>query len=231
MLATLFIAAESLTVVAFAAAEETPERTSSEGIAGNWLGTLKAGAVELRVLVKIKSTDEGTLSGKLDSLDQGVKDLPIDVLTLEDSELRMELKSIGAVFEGTLNPMRNKIDGNWRQGGNVLPLEFEKIDKPPEIRRPQEPNKPYPYRESEVAYDHPEAEVKLAGTLTLPRGDGPFPAALLISGSGPQDRDESLMGHRPFLVLADSLTRRGIAVLRVDDRGVGGSTHTEAREQ
>jgi pimeloyl-ACP methyl ester carboxylesterase len=91
-------------------------------------------------------------------------------------------------------------------------------------QRPQEPTKPYPYREEEVGYGNKKAGVKLAGTLTLPRSDGPFPAVLLITGSGPQDRNATVAGHRPFLVLADYLTRRGIAILRMDDRGVGGST-------
>lgn len=92
------------------------------------------------------------------------------------------------------------------------------------LNRPQEPKKPYPYDEEEVGYENKRDGVKLAGTLTFPRGKGPFPAVLLITGSGPQDRNESLLGHKPFLVLADYLTRQGIAVLRVDDRGVGGST-------
>jgi uncharacterized protein len=92
------------------------------------------------------------------------------------------------------------------------------------LNRPQEPKKPYPYDEEEVGYENKRDGVKLAGTLTFPRGKGPFPAVLLITGSGPQDRNESILGHKPFLVLADYLTRQGIAVLRVDDRGVGGST-------
>jgi uncharacterized protein len=92
------------------------------------------------------------------------------------------------------------------------------------LNRPQEPKPPFPYRAEEVSYENAGAKVKLAGTLTIPEGKGPFPAVLLITGSGPQDRDESLLGHKPFLVLADYLTRRGIAVLRVDDRGVGKST-------
>jgi uncharacterized protein len=96
--------------------------------------------------------------------------------------------------------------------------------KGPKLTRPQEPKKPYPYLAEEVSYENKKAKVKLAGTLTLPKGKGPFPAALLITGSGPQNRDEQVFGHRPFLVLADHLTRRGLAVLRVDDRGVGGST-------
>jgi pimeloyl-ACP methyl ester carboxylesterase len=95
-------------------------------------------------------------------------------------------------------------------------------------RRPQEPVKPYPYREEDVLYDNKVSGNQLAGTLTIPSGSGPFPAVVLITGSGPQDRDESIMGHKPFLVLADHLTRKRIAVLRVDDRGVGKSTGTFA---
>ena len=91
------------------------------------------------------------------------------------------------------------------------------------MSRPQEPKRPYPYLEEEVTYENAKAGFTLAGTLTMPRAGGPFPAVLLITGSGAQDRDETVCGHRPFLILADYLTRRGIAVLRVDDRGVGGS--------
>jgi hypothetical protein len=91
-------------------------------------------------------------------------------------------------------------------------------------RRPQEPKKPYPYGEQEVIVDNKKDEIRLAGTLSTPPSGGPFPAVLLISGSGPQDRDETIVGHKPFLVLADHLTRLGVAVLRVDDRGVGQST-------
>jgi fermentation-respiration switch protein FrsA (DUF1100 family) len=93
-----------------------------------------------------------------------------------------------------------------------------------ELRRPQNPTKPYPYRDEEVAYDNKAQNVTLAATLTIPPGKGPFPAVVLITGSGPQDRDESLLGHKPFLVLSDYLTRHGIAVLRADDRGTGKST-------
>jgi pimeloyl-ACP methyl ester carboxylesterase len=93
-----------------------------------------------------------------------------------------------------------------------------------ELVRPQNPVKPYPYREEQVTFANPKAQVSLAGTLTLPPGAGPFPAAMLIAGSGPQDRDETVAGHRPFLVLADHLTRKGVAVLRYDKRGIGKST-------
>ena len=117
------------------------------------------------------------------------------------------------------------IDGVWTQNGGSMPLVLKRGANAVavETKRPQNPVKPYPYREEDVTYDNTAAHITLAATLTTPAGPGPFPAVLLITGSGPQDRDESLAGHRPFLVLADYLTRRGMAVLRVDDRGVAKS--------
>jgi len=108
--------------------------------------------------------------------------------------------------------------------GAAVSADAPKGDQAPVVHRPQEPKKPYPYKEEEVLYPNAKAGIKLGGTLTLPKGTGPFPAVLLITGSGAQNRDEELLGHKPFLVLSDYLTRRGIAVLRVDDRGVGTST-------
>lgn len=90
-------------------------------------------------------------------------------------------------------------------------------------KRPQTPKPPFPYRTEEVVVQSAPG-VRLAGTLTLPQGKGPFPAAVMITGSGAQDRDETILGHKPFAVIADRLTRDGIAVLRVDDRGFAGST-------
>ena len=120
------------------------------------------------------------------------------------------------------------VEGTWSQRGNSLPLTLKKTDLQKVAAaapRPQEPKKPYPYRSEDVVYQNKSAPgVELAATLTLPQGKGPFPAVVLITGSGPQDRDEALLGHRPFLVLSDYLTRHGIAVLRADDRGVGKST-------
>jgi fermentation-respiration switch protein FrsA (DUF1100 family) len=110
--------------------------------------------------------------------------------------------------------------------GSPLPLTLKRIKDQSELelRRPQNPVKPYPYREEDVTYTIKAAGNTLAATLTVPPGKGPFPAVLLIVGSGPHDRDESLMGHKPFLVLSDYLTRKGIVVLRADKRGVGKST-------
>lgn len=193
-------------------------------IDGAWLGALDAGAMKLRIVFHISNTAQG-LRATLDSPDQGAKGLPVTVVTRKGPSLKLELKQVGGVFEGKIAGDLSAIQGTWTQGGGSAPLELKRVnDAAIERRRPQNPVKPYPYREEELAYPNPSAGIKLAGTLTIPPGRGPFRAVVLITGSGPQDRDESLLGHKPFLVLADYLTRKGIAVLRFDDRGVGKST-------
>jgi len=205
-------------------AADKPPSKDSKPIEGIWQGTLKAGAFELRVIFKISKAAGGELHATLDSPDQGAKDIPFDSVARDGSDVKLEAKKLVATFQGTLSDDGQAIKGQWKQAGATMPLALVRLDKEPETGRPQDPKKPYPYVEEEVSYENASAKVKLAGTLTLPKSRRPAPAVLLITGSGPQDRDESIMGHRPFLVLADSLTRRGIAVLRVDDRGVGGST-------
>ncbi len=189
-----------------------------------WMGTLKAGTTELRLILKIFRAPDGKLSATLDSIDQGARDLAVAKITMTDERLSFEMTMPIASFEGTFNADRTAVQGEWSQGGTTLPLVFEKTDKEAALRRPQEPKPPYPYIEEEVTYENPTAGIQLAGTLTRPRSESPCPAVILISGSGAQDRNEMVMGHRPFLVLADYLTRKGLAVLRTDDRGVGGST-------
>jgi len=198
--------------------------TSEISIEGIWQGKLKVPGTELRIVFKISKNPDGTLTATLDSPDQGVTGIPVEEVIFEDNTLRLEVKSAGAVFEGKVSEDFLVIEGEWKQSGGVFPLTVKRVDKAIEILRPQVPKKPYPYTEEEVAYENKEAGITLAGTLTLPPGKGPSPAVLLISGSGPQDRNETIYNHHPFLVLADYLTRQGIAVLRVDDRGVGEST-------
>ena len=197
-----------------------------QDVAGNWQGTLKAGAIELRIVVHVSKADDGSLKATMDSLDQGAIGMAVTSMSLDASTLTFAIAPIGGSFSGKLALDGSTIEGTWTQGGQGLPLTLTRV-KPgetTELRRPQNPVKPYPYREEEVSYDNKPAAVTLGATLTTPNGPGPFPAVLLVTGSGAQDRDESLMGHRPFLVLADYLTRHGIAVLRADDRGVGKST-------
>lgn len=202
---------------------------SNKDIEGVWQGVLKVQGMELRIVFKIFRQSDGMLTATMDSPDQGAKDIPVEEVTFKNGNLRMEVKSARGIFEGKVNEDFSSIEGNWKQSGMTLPLVLKHIKKAPEIKRPQEPKKPYPYMEEEVTYKNKKARVKLAGTLTLPSGKGPFPAVLLITGSGAEDRNETVFGHRPFLVISDYLTRRGIAVLRVDDRGVGGSTGSTAQ--
>jgi pimeloyl-ACP methyl ester carboxylesterase len=197
---------------------------SSADIAGNWLGTLEFSGMKMRLALKISKAADGTLAAKIDSIDQGAKDLPIDSIGKKEDSIQFEAKKLGLNFEGTLNEKGDEISGTFKQGANSFPLVFKRVAEIPGIARPQDPQPPYPYDAEDVGYENQKDGVKLAGTLTLPRGEGKHPAVILITGSGAQDRNETIAGHRPFLVLADYLTRRGIAVLRVDDRGVGGSS-------
>ncbi len=192
---------------------------------GVWEGTLKIQKIiSLRLVLKVEKGKDGRLMASLASPDQGAARIPLTAIGLKDGELTFESKVVGAKYAGKRNKDGTGFDGEFQQGGLKIPLVLKKTDKVVELSRPQTPRPPFPYRSESVVYDNIPGGVKLAGTLTMPNGSGPFPAVLLITGSGAQDRDETIFSHKPFLVIADHLTRRGIAVLRVDDRGVGGST-------
>jgi pimeloyl-ACP methyl ester carboxylesterase len=207
----------------------TPARgVPGKGLAGVWQGTLKVQLFQLRLLFKIREED-GKLLGTFDSLDQNSGAIPLSKISLQDSNVVLESDKIAMVFNGKLSEDGSEVDGKWNQAGREMPLVIRRLAEAPDLSRPQDPQKPYPYTEEEVVFRNDGAEIELAGTLTVPQTAGPHPAAILISGSGPQDRDEAIMGHRPFLVLADHLTRQGIAVLRYDDRGVGKSKGSFAK--
>jgi uncharacterized protein len=192
---------------------------------GAWMGAIDAGAMKLRVVFHITNAPDG-LKATMDSLDQGAKGIPVTAVTLTGAALKIELKQIDGLYEGKFSADKATIEGAWTQRGMSRPLVLTRAKDAAalELKRPQNPVRPLPYREEEVSYENKVQGDTLAGTLTIPEGKGPFTAVLLITGSGPQDRDESLMGHKPFLVLSDWLTRKGIEALRVDDRGVGKST-------
>lgn len=194
--------------------------STEEGI---FLDTLKVGAMELRLGVTISKDSSGIYSASLNSIDQGSGEIPFDEVTVRDGHVLLVSK-LGIQIEGDYNELMTAIAGEFRQGPGKFPVSFQRVDALPSIKRSQEPKPPFPYTEQEVVFENEAAGVKLAGTLTLPEGNGPFTAVVLISGSGPQNRNEELLGHKPFLVLADWLTRKGIAVLRYDDRGVAAST-------
>jgi pimeloyl-ACP methyl ester carboxylesterase len=195
-----------------------------------WEGKLSAGAgIELRLVLRVGKTDSGELIGTFESPDQSAEKFKLSSVTLDKSKLAFELKLIGGKFDGTLNSAGTEATGTWSQGAAKMPLMLKKTDKATVVRRPQTPKPPFPYKSENVKYSNKAADVTLAGTLTIPIGSGRFPAVILISGSGAQDRDETIFQHKPFFVLGDTLTRRGVAVLRVDDRGVGGSSGNVAQ--
>jgi uncharacterized protein len=218
-----------LIITTLGAVECLSQEQLGKTIEGIWVGTLKVPGAELRIVFRISKKPDGALSAVMDSPDQGAKDIPTSSVILENDLLKIESKVVGGVFEGKVKPDMNEIEGEWKQSGTAFPLRLKRTDKVEEIKRPQEPKKPYPYDEEEVSYENKKAAIKLAGTLTLPRNQGPHPAVILITGSGAEDKNETVFGHKPFLVLADYLTRQGIAVLRVDDRGMGGSTGVESQ--
>jgi uncharacterized protein len=210
---------------AAAAVRDEKESVAPSDAVGAWTGAIDVGAMKLRVVFHITNAPDG-LKATMDSLDQGAKGIPVSAVTLTGASLKIELKQIDGVYEGKFTADKATIEGTWTQRGMNRPLVLTRAKDAAtlEPKRPQNPVRPLPYREEEVSYENKVQGDTLAGTLTLPEGEGPFTAVLLITGSGPQDRDESLMGHKPFLVLSDWLTRKGIEVLRVDDRGVGKST-------
>jgi uncharacterized protein len=208
----------AVVLTACAWADEKPAKS----VAGYWLGTLKVGAIELRLGLHIEKKSDGTLTATLDSIDQGVTGLKAETVTLTDGTLTVKMRD--SSYSGTLQPDGDTIKGHLEQLKTQVPLDLKRQAGPFTLNRPQTPKKPYPYESEDLTFPSRAKDVTLAATYTRPKGDGPFPAVALISGSGPQDRDESLMGHKPFHVLADHLTRAGIAVLRYDDRGIGKST-------
>lgn len=221
----IFATLMSMAILLFAIGAST-EAADPSGIEGSWIGTLSAGGQTLRVVFHFSRSASGAWSGALDSPDQGATGIPFDKVSVSGNAVHCEVAAIQGAFEGTLASETRTLSGTWTQLGNRFPLTLKPASPGAAAapRRPQEPAKPYPYTEEEVTLPNPAAHIELAGTLTKPFGPGPFPAVLLIAGSGPNNRNEEVFGHKPFLVLADSLTRQGIAVLRTDKRGVGRST-------
>ncbi|MBN2402557.1 MAG: alpha/beta hydrolase [Spirochaetes bacterium] len=184
-------------------------------ITGQWNGFPKTDDIQLKVVFRITKTDSGYIS-TMDNPEQDIYGIPVTEIIFENPFLKIEVSSLQIEYTGVLRG-NNIIVGNFRQSGKSHEMNLLKY------ARPQEPKKPYLYSSEDVIFENREDKITLAGTLTLPRKDGLLPAVILISGSGPQNRDEEVYGHKPFLILADHLTRNGIAVLRYDDRGAAGS--------
>lgn len=197
--------------------------SNAQDIAGTWNGLLEIQGIQLPLIIHIEPGAQG-YRATMDSPDQGASGIEITSLRFEDPDLNFEVAPMSISYSGKLNES-GTIQGTFTQMGQSLPLNLskERVAKK-EVLRPQEPGQPYPYYSEEVSFPNPAAGLTLSGTLTLPSKGGKHPVAVLISGSGAQNRDEEVFGHRPFLVLSDYLTRKGIGVLRYDDRGTAKST-------
>lgn len=191
-------------------------------ITGDWNGVLDVQGTTLRLVFHISESNDSLLA-TLDSPDQNTFGIPASEVSFADNVLLVKLKKLNANYKGTLKS-EGTITGTYSQSGMSFNLNLSKeVLREEKYNRPQEPKKPYGYLSEDIKFPSENNTINLAGTLTLPKKDGNFPAVILISGSGPQNRDEEFMTHKPFLVLADYLTKKGIAVLRYDDRGYGKS--------
>lgn len=194
---------------------------------GIWVGTVNLTGMEPpEVAFEIAADSAGQLRSRMHIINQKVFNIETENLMAIGGQLTMDIPAMSTHYEGLLINDSTLSGFFLMKDKRKFPFELKRRDALPTaaLRRPQEPVPPLPYREEEVTFVNRKAGVSLVGTLSLPAGKGPFPAAVLISGSGPSDRNETVFTHKVFLVLADHLTRAGIAVLRVDDRGVGKST-------
>jgi len=198
---------------------EGPERK----FAGTWSGTLSAMGSRIPLVMNVSFTNADSMIVTFDSPDQGARDIPTSMVLVKDDSISVTSKTIAGNFSGKINADATSISGVWKQSGFSFPLLLVRQGEKIAINRPQEPKPPFPYRVTEVTFPNRADGFELAGTLTMPEKEGHYPGVVLITGSGPQNRDEELLGHKPFLVLADWLTRHGMAVLRYDDRGVAKS--------
>jgi hypothetical protein len=195
-------------------------QAGDEALVGSWMGSFKDGS---RLFFIISRRWDGGLKasyGLIESLSSGAW---MDSVAFTNGKVAMVAKRSEVSFEGTLGADGKTMVGRLKVPNALKRVTLTKVDAVPGPKRPQTPKRPFPYEERQVHYRNEAAGIVLAGTLTLPREGGPFPAVLLIAGSGPSDRNEEVLFHRPFDVIADYLTRRGVAVLRVDKRGVGES--------
>lgn len=189
-------------------------------IDGIWEGTLHAN-VDIRIVFHIHPNGEN-YTVALDVPDQGAKDIPASAVRVSKDSISVEIEKIHGSYAGRITD-DSTITGVWTQGRG-FPLNIKKVREITAVKRPQTPMSPFPYKSEDVVYFNAGKSVRYGATITSPEGKGPFPALLLITGSGQQNRDEEIFQHRPFAVIADYLTRKGYIVMRVDDRGTGQTT-------
>jgi len=201
----------------------------TSALVGSWTGKLNVGAVSLTLVLNLEQKD-GFVAITLDSPDQGARGIGAYKDYLSDDSVAIHIEALALAYSAKLED--GKLVGTFTQHGQSFPLVLEKGEY--HVRRPQEPKAPFPYKTEEITFRNERDGATLAGTLTYPLAYNPqqpkkTPVVLLVSGSGQQNRDEELMGHKPFLLIADYFARYGIATLRYDDRGTGASVGGEVK--
>jgi len=190
-------------------------------LAGHWQGVINLGK-PLRLVFHF-TEENGKLKGTMDSPDQGAMGIQVKEVIVSNDSLLVDMSNIGIQYTGLL-ASADSIEGEWHQAGRSYYIPLKRTEKPADLKRPQTPKPPFNYQTEEVSFTNKDHSISYAGTITIPNGKGPFPAIVMITGSGPENRDEELFGHKPFAVIADHLTKHGYVVLRVDDRGTGKTT-------
>ena len=201
----------------------------SQSVAGNWEGTLNIQGTELPIVFHIKKDSSNNLTATFDSPKQNAYNLPCSDVFAKDDSLVLIMKMLNGKYEGMLSADKKTATGKWFQGTNSLPLDIKKtsdVVTAKEFKRPQTPKPPFYYQTEDVIYFNADKSIQFGATFTYPsKTPGKkYPTVILLTGSGQQDRDETIFEHKSFAVIADYLTRQGIAVLRVDDRGRGKTT-------
>jgi len=222
-------------LIGFFIAVFAPAFSNAQSQAGNWEGTLDAAGKKIPIIFHISSGKDGKYSATFDSPSQQAFNLACGEVTVHSDSVVVQMPVINGKYSGLLKAGGKELIGKWHQGGMSMPLNLVRtgeVTMPKKVIRPQDPVPPFPYKSEDLIYYNADRSIRFGATFTVPLPDSGveyfrapvYPTVLLITGSGMQDRDESLMNHRPFAVIADFLSRRGIAVLRVDDRGMGKST-------
>lgn len=188
---------------------------------GIWEGKMNAG-MEIRMIFHISQDASKNFIVTIESPEQGLRDIKASAVTVNNDSIKIEIGRFGASYSGKLKG-DSSITGTFKQGLQFA-LNLKKVEKVTEIVRAQTPVPPFPYKSEDIVYTNKNKSISYGATITIPTGKGPFPAVLLLTGSGMQNRDEEIAGHKPFAVIADHLTKNGFIVLRVDDRGMGKTT-------
>jgi hypothetical protein len=183
------------------------QTTDKKSVTGSWLGKITTNGIDLRLVFNIRLNDKDSLVASADSPDQGAKGIPLGQVILKNEKLTIKAPMLQGEYNGTITG-DSTIDGTWTQRGSSFTVNLKKLKAPLITNRPQDPKPPFPYTSENVTFQNDKFNIKLAGTLTIPSGSGPFKAVILITGSGAQNRNEEIMGHKPFLVIADYLRCR-----------------------